>query len=57
MEGPSMTTVISSITTSLSLANLWEVVGNTVPLMAITVLFALGVGLVFKLIKKLKRHD
>lgn len=50
-----MENVVSSITTELSSANLWGVVGSIVPFLAISVLFALGLGLVFKIIKKIKK--
>lgn len=49
-----MDAVITSLTTSLSAANLWGIVGSIVPFLAITVLFGLGFYLVKKLIKKLR---
>ena len=49
-----MDAVITSLTTTLSAANLWGIVGSIVPFLAITVLFGLGFYLVKKLIKKLR---
>ena len=45
----SMDTVVSSLTTTLSSANLWGTVGSAVPLIGVVVLFALG----FRIVKKL----
>ena len=56
MEATGMEAVVSSITTTLSAANLWGIVGNIVPLLGIVILFALGFGLVMKLVNRLKRH-
>ncbi len=50
-----MTDVITSITTSLSAANLWGIVGNVVPILAISVLFGLGFYLVKRIMNKIKR--
>lgn len=56
MEGATgMEAVISSITTTLSAANLWAIVGNVVPFLAISVLFGLGFYLVKKILNKVKR--
>lgn len=56
MEGATgMEAVISSITTALSAANLWAIVGNVVPFLAISVLFGLGFYLVKKILNKVKR--
>lgn len=56
MEGvTSMESVITEITTSLSAANLWGVVGDIVPLLAVSVLFGLGFYLVKRIINKTKR--
>lgn len=56
MEGATgMEAVISSITTSLSAANLWAIVGNVVPFLAISVLFGLGFYLVKRILNKVKR--
>lgn len=53
MEGVTgMDAVITSLTTELSAANLWGVVGKAVPLIAVTVLFALGFYLVRRAVKK-----
>lgn len=53
MEGATgMNAVISSLTSTLSAENLWQVVGTAVPIIAVTVLFALGFYLVKKAIKK-----
>lgn len=50
-----MTDVITSITTALSAANLWGIVGNVVPILAISVLFGLGFYLVKRIMNKIKR--
>lgn len=56
MEGATgMEAVISSITSALSAANLWAIVGNVVPFLAISVLFGLGFYLVKKILNKVKR--
>lgn len=57
MEGSAtgMTAVITSLTSSLSSANLWGVVGSVVPLLAISVLFGLGFYLVKRIINKTKK--
>ena len=44
-----MDTVVSSLTTTLSAANLWGVIGSAVPLIGVVVLFALG----YRIIKRL----
>lgn len=57
MEGSSkgMEAVITSLTTTLSAANLWEIVGTVVPFLAISVLFGLGFYLVKRILNKVKR--
>lgn len=56
MEGATgMEAVISSLTTALSAANLWGIVGNVVPFLAISVLFGLGFYLVKRILNKVKR--
>lgn len=50
-----MEAVITSLTTALSAANLWGIVGNVVPFLAISVLFGLGFYLVKKILNKVKR--
>lgn len=50
-----MDAVITSITTSLSADNLWGIVGNIVPILAISVLFGLGFYLVKRILNKVKR--
>lgn len=57
MEATGMEAVVSSITTTLSAANLWAIVGNVVPLLGIVILFALGFGLVMRLVNRLKSHE
>lgn len=47
-----MENVVTSLTTALSGANLWAQIGPAVPIIAVTVLFALGWYLVRKAIKK-----
>lgn len=57
MEGSSkgMEAVIASLTTALSAANLWEIVGTVVPFLAISVLFGLGFYLVKRILNKVKK--
>ena len=50
-----MENVITDITTSLSAANLWGIVGNIVPFLAISVLFGLGFYLVKRILNKTKK--
>lgn len=50
-----MTAVITSLTTTLSAENLWAIVGNIVPILAISVLFGLGFYLVKRILNKVKR--
>lgn len=50
-----MEAVISSLTSALSAANLWGIVGNVVPFLAISVLFGLGFYLVKRILNKVKR--
>lgn len=50
-----MGAVITSITTALSADNLWGIVGNIVPILAISVLFGLGFYLVKRILNKVKR--
>lgn len=50
-----MTNVVGELTTSLSAANLWGVVGSVIPLLAVSVLFGLGFYLVKRIINKTKR--
>lgn len=54
-EVTGMEAVITSLTTSLSAANLWGIVGNVVPFLAISVLFGLGFYLVKRILNKVKR--
>ena len=50
-----MNTVVDSIATELSAANLWGVVGAIVPILAISVLFGLGFYLVKRILNKTKK--
>lgn len=50
-----MDAVITSITSALSADNLWGIVGNVVPILAISVLFGLGFYLVKRILNKVKR--
>lgn len=50
-----MTTVITSLTSTLSASNLWEIVGNVVPVIGISVIFGLGFYLVKRVLNKIKR--
>lgn len=54
-EVTNMESVITSLTTSLSAAELWGIVGNVVPFIAISVLFGLGFYLVKRVLNKVKR--
>lgn len=58
MEGGAVTnmnSVVTSIGSSLSADNLWGIVGNIVPLLAISVLFGLGFYLVKRIMNKIKK--
>ena len=50
-----MGNVIGELTTELSAANLWGIVGSVVPFLAISVLFGLGFYLVKRILNKTKR--
>lgn len=50
-----MENVITSISTTLSAANLWAIVGEIVPILGISVLFGLGFYLVKRIMNKIKR--
>lgn len=50
-----MTAVITSLTSTLSAENLWGIVGNIVPVLAISVLFGLGFYLVKRILNKVKK--
>lgn len=50
-----MENVVSSLTTSLSAANLWGVVGTVVPFLAISILFGLGFYLIKRILNKTKK--
>lgn len=54
-EATNMEAVVTEITTSLSAANLWGIVGDVVPFIAISVLFGLGFYLVKRVLNKVKR--
>ncbi len=49
-----MNEVVTSLTTSVSAANLWGTVGEVVPFLAISVLFGLGFYLVKRILKKIR---
>lgn len=57
MEGgeTGMEAVITSLTTTLSANNLWEVFGKAVPLIAVVTLVALGFYLVRRQVKKMSK--
>lgn len=55
MNEVTMDTVVNTLTTSLSAANLWGIVGSVIPFLAISVLFGLGFYLVKRIINKTKR--
>ena len=52
---PGMHAVITSLTSTLSAANLWDIVGEVVPVIGISVLFGLGFYLVKRVLNKIKR--
>lgn len=54
-ETTDMTSVITSLTSTLSASNLWEIVGNVVPFIGVSVLFGLGFYLVKRVLNKIKR--
>ena len=51
-EAITMDTVVTSLTSQLSAANLWGVVNSVMPYIGISVLFGLGFYLVKKAIRK-----
>ena len=53
--GAEMGNVITSIGNAVSADNLWGIVGNIVPILAISVLFGLGFYLVKRIMNKIKR--
>lgn len=55
MNEVGMDAVITSLTTSLSAANLWGIVGSVIPFLAISVLFGLGFYLVKRILNKTKK--
>ena len=56
MEGATgMDAVVQKIATTLSIANLWDVVGSIVPILGISVLFGLGFYLVKRIMNRLKK--
>lgn len=56
MEGATgMDAVVAKIATTLSIANLWDVVSSIVPILGISVLFGLGFYLVKRIMNKLKK--
>lgn len=46
-----MNTVVDSLTTTISNANLWSEIGHAVPIIGVAVLFALGYWVVRKTVK------
>ena len=54
-EAKGMKAVITSLTTALSAENLWAIVGEVVPFLAISILFGLGFYLVKRILNKTKR--
>lgn len=53
--GNVMNNVVTSIGTAVSADNLWGIVGNIVPILAISVLFGLGFYLVKRIMNKIKK--
>lgn len=54
-EAVTMDTVVTSLTSQLSAANLWGVVNSVMPFIGISVLFGLGFYLVKRAINKTKK--
>lgn len=54
-EEKGMKAVITALTTALSAENLWAIVGEVVPFLAISILFGLGFYLVKRILNKTKR--
>lgn len=54
-EVTGMDAVVTSLTSSLSGANLWAIVGSVVPFLAISILFGLGFYLVKRILNKTKK--
>lgn len=54
-EVQGMKAVITALTTALSAENLWGIVGEVVPFLAISILFGLGFYLVKRILNKTKR--
>lgn len=54
-EVQGMEAVITSLTSTLSVSNLWAIVGNVVPILGISVLFGLGFYLVKRILNKVKK--
>ena len=52
MNETGMDAVVTSLTSSLSAANLWGIVGSVVPFLAISILFGLGFYLVKRILNK-----
>lgn len=50
-----MEAVITSLTSTLSVANLWGIVGTVVPFLGISILFGLGFYLVKRILNKVKK--
>ena len=50
-----MENVVTSLTTELSAANLWGVVGSIVPILGISILFGLGFYLIKRILNKTKK--
>lgn len=50
-----MEAVITSLTSTLSAANLWGIVGSVVPFLGISILFGLGFYLVKRILNKVKK--
>lgn len=55
-EATGMSAVVTSITSTLSASALWGIVGEIVPILGIVILFALGFGLVMRLVNRMKKH-
>lgn len=51
-----MENVVTSLTTELSSTHLWGTIGGIVPLLAVSVLFGLGFGLIRKIINKIRNR-
>ena len=53
--GAGMEAVVTSLTSTMSATNLWQIVGTVIPFLGISVLFGLGFYLIKRILNKVKR--